>query len=172
MSDNLKYYESIPGHLFDIEAEALQKLASGKNCVDIGTHHGRSCLAMSATAAKVITIDNYKGDEQINAPNKMQAANNIRNSPFSDRIVIMDGDWRECLVRLDLDMVDFVFYDARHTPPNAEGLFLDLMLSWGISSFAVHDYKPSQPDFWHVVESVERFPRPYAMLIGSLAAWY
>jgi hypothetical protein len=155
----LTAYESVSGHLYDQEARTLQFLAAGKTVLDIGTHHGRSAVAMAATAKRVVTVDNYLGDSQIRAPDIRETLENISRSGLGDKITPVVADWTKWIAGpVDLEAYDMLFYDAGHTFPIYEKHFLALCDDFtGI--IALHDYKTWDDDMRFVVEAVDDFER-------------
>lgn len=164
---------TVHGHLYDCEGRYLQKLAEGKKVLEIGTHHGRSAIAMAATACHVTTIDHYQGDGQIGAPSLQEASYNIENSGLANKITQVVADWTKWIAGpVDLEAYDMVFYDGAHCPPYPyEKDFLALCTDFrGI--VALHDYKPNEAAMQYVVASIDEFSlrtnRPGTIGAGSI----
>jgi predicted O-methyltransferase YrrM len=125
---------------------------------DIGTHNGRSAVAMAGSATNVVTIDNYISDHTLPPVLFENAAGFIRDSELGDRITMLKGDWREILQHPeDLLAFDAIFYDASHMPPYAyEKDFLALCDDYP-GLIMLHDYKHNDPGMSYVVEAVDEF---------------
>lgn len=169
---------SISGHLYPEEGYLLQALAADKRVLEIGTHHGRSTVAMAATAISVDTIDNYQGDSQIGAPNLAQTIQGIADSKLGHKIDILQVDFVKFLSDCDASQYDFIFYDGPHTPPVYEKHFLDWVIQSGFKgTIAIHDYKPAEHEMRYVVESVDDFEKATGLvrqgpLQGTSIAWF
>ena len=168
---------AVPGHLYDSEGRHLQDLAKGKKVLEIGTHLGRSAVAMAATAFHVTTIDHYRGDAQIGAPSLEEAMGNIRSSGLAGSITQVVADWTKWIAGpVDLQAYDMLFYDAGHTPKNAyEKDFLALCEDFqGI--IALHDYKPNEEGMKYVVQATDDFARktnrPGLLMSAGSIVWF
>lgn len=153
-------YLNVPGHLFDIEAEALQELASGKRVLEIGTHYGRSTVAMAYSAASVTTVEWFKGDSQIGAPDKAKTLEYLRETGAFAKTKLVDADFFASAKSgfLDLRKFDFFFYDGPHLPPLYEQQFFEMLLQRpGPYTVAIHDYKPHDPEFAPLVAAAKWF---------------
>ena len=154
MTKKTDAYQTVPGHLYDVEAKFLQQLARGRRILEIGTHHGRSAVAMAATAKSVVTIDHYQGDGMVGAPDKSLAEKHVRESGLGN-IELVDSTWQGFLARdeVRLSGFDVIFYDGDHTQ---EAAFLAAIVDFS-GRIAIHDYKPGEPAMSHVVESAEEY---------------
>ena len=157
MTKKTDAYQTVPGHLYDVEAKFLQKLAKGRRVLEIGTHHGRSAVAMAATAIDVVTVDHYQGDGMIGAPSKSLAEKHVAESGFGN-ITLVDSTWQDFLaghetLKMMREDFDMIFYDGDHTQ---EAAFLDAIRDFP-GRIAIHDYKPGEPAMKHVVESAEEY---------------
>ena len=168
---------TVPGHLYDSEGRHLQDLAKGKKVLEIGTHLGRSAVAMAATAFHVTTIDHYRGDAQIGAPSLEEAMENIRSSGLAGSITQVVADWTKWIAGpVDLQAYDMLFYDGAHTPENAyEKDFLALCEDFrGI--IALHDYKPNEEGMKYVVQATDDFARktnrPRLLMSAGSIVWF
>lgn len=149
-----------PGHLYPDEGYLLQKLFAGLRVLDIGTHHGRSAVAIAATASHVTTLDWGKGDHQIGAPDAGTALRCVQKSGLSDRIHMVTADWTTWtpLIKGYHGFYTGIFYDAAHTSANPyEADFLELMTAQPDILIALHDYKPWDPSMREAVAAVDAF---------------
>jgi len=168
---------TVPGHLYDSEGRHLQDLAKGKKVLEIGTHLGRSAVAMAATAFHVTTIDHYRGDAQIGAPSLEEAMQNIRSSGLAGSITQVVADWTKWIAGpVDLQAYDMLFYDGAHTFPIYEKHFLDLCDDF-TGLIAVHDCYKQDPDMVLVTQSIEEFAKRTGRKInkpvhGTSIAWF
>lgn len=175
---NKDAFLSVPGHLYEAEGYLLQRLMEGKTVLELGTHHGRSAVAMAATAQNVWTIDNYQGDSMIGAPNwevtrKVVEEQVVNSTEFKAHprlpIRLMIGDWTEdwkegrnvVFDSLERGSVDAVFYDAAHAPPHPyEKEFLQMIEDTDFRGLvALHDYKPQELAYKHTVDAIDQYAK-------------
>lgn len=153
---------NVPGHLHEAEGYLLQKLMEGKAVLELGTHHGRSAVAMLATASWVTTIDNYQGDSMIEAPDWNVTRKCISDSGIAERkTAVIEGDWTERCPQIQSVHFDAVFYDAAHEPPHPhEKEFLQLIEGSRFRGLvALHDYKPQEPAYKHTVYAIDQYAK-------------
>ena len=139
----------------------LQRLMEGKDVAECGTHHGRSAVAMLATAKWVTTIDNYEGDSMIGAPNWEVTHKALGDSGIAHwKTQMLEGDWTELLPKL-LSQHNAVFYDAAHSPEHPyEKDFLQMIEDTGFRGLvALHDYKPQEPAYKHTVDAIDQYAK-------------
>lgn len=151
----------VPGHLHAVEGAYLQTLAEGKKVLEIGTHYGKSAVAMAATAHHVTSLDHYRGDSQIGAPILSQTLENVAESGLGAKISLIVADWSAWLSGpVDLEPFDFLFYDGGHCPPQPyEKDFLEHCLEFR-GGIALHDYgKDYDPSMFFVDLAVDEFQR-------------
>jgi hypothetical protein len=172
---SLDYFLDVPGHLFETEGRSLQQLAKGKRVLDIGTHHGRAAAAMAATAKHVRTIDWFRGDSMIGAPDK----NVVKELIYPlENVECLYGNWVEWWEQMfnhaDYDMI---FYDAAHRPPEPyEKDFLALVEDFpGV--IALHDYKPNLEEYGLAVAAMDDFAKRtgrtmFGPVAGSSIVWF
>lgn len=160
----MKDFRNVPGHLYEAEGIYLQEIAADKVVLEIGTHHGKSTAALASTAKHVTTLDNYLGDSMIGAPNKSDTISNLRGY---HNIALLETDWKTW--SLQPDRYDLIFYDGDHTQ---EKEFLSNLTKYP-GDIILHDYKPNEPAFSHIVEAVRWFAdltgRSFILPTGSLA---
>jgi len=162
MVKGIDAFLDVPGHMYDEECRLLQKLATGKIVLDIGTHYGRSAVAMAGTALWVDTVDNYQGDAQINPPVMAETLKKIAASGLGDKIEINQADFMEFLEAYGPRLHDYgmIFYDGPHIPPVYEKHFLDFVIEFEYRGVvAIHDYKHWDKDMALVVEAVDDFEK-------------
>ena len=162
MVKGIDAFLNVPGHVYDEECRLLQKLAAGKIVLDIGTHYGRSAVAMAGTALRVDTVDNYQGDVQINPPVMAETLTKIASSGLDDKIEIHRADFMEFLEASCAALNDYgmIFYDGPHLPPVYEKHFLDFVSEFGYRGIiAIHDYKHWDNTMAYVVEAVDDFEK-------------
>lgn len=139
----------------------------GKTVLELGTHHGRSAVAMAATADYVWTFDNYEGDSMIGAPDYVTTKNSVFASGLRDNTHLKIGDWSdrevepEVFALLGARLVDAVFYDAAHAPPHPyEKEFLQMIEDTNFRGLvALHDYKPQEPAYKHTVDAIDQYAK-------------
>jgi predicted O-methyltransferase YrrM len=151
----------VPGHLHVAEGYLLQRLMEGKIVAECGTHHGRSAVAMLATAKWVTTIDNYQGDSMIGAPDWNVTHKSISDSGIAGwKTDVLKGDWTELLPPL-LASTNAIFYDAAHEPQHPyEKEFLQMIEDSGFRGLvALHDYKPQEPAYKHTVDAIDQYAK-------------
>lgn len=174
---------NVPGHLYPDEGYLLQKLMEGKTVLELGTHHGKSAVAMAATAEYVWTFDTYRGDSMIGAPDYQTAKKSVEET--SDNIALKIGDWSDREVEpevfelMQAKLVDAIFYDAAHEPPHPhEKEFFELVDEVDFRGLvAVHDYKPAEPAMRHVVASVDEYAKRsgrkmFGPMPGTSIVWF
>lgn len=153
---------NVPGHLHAAEGYLLQRLMEGKKVLEFGTHHGRSAVAMLATASWLTTIDNYQGDSMIGAPDWNVTHKAIGDSGLAEwKTQLLEGDWTERFPEIQNSQYDAVFYDAAHEPPHPyEKEFLQLIEDSDFRGLvALHDYKPQEPAYKHTVEAIDQYAK-------------
>ena len=159
---NRDSYKDVFGHLWDVDAEVLQEIMSNRMVLEIGTHHGKSAIAIAATAHSVETIDWGLGDPQLGQFDVGIIQRNLETTGAADKVTSHIGDW-EILIetRLKLNYFDAVFYDAGHLPPDAyEKQFLEAVERQQFRGLvAIHDYKPWDHEMRFLVEAVDDYER-------------
>lgn len=176
---NDESYKDVPGHLWDQDAKVLQAICRGRNVLEIGTHRGRSTVAIAAVATAVHTIDWGLGDSMQAQFDLTETWDNIKKAGASDKVQFYRGDWTTLITTLcPLHRYEVVFYDAAHEPPDAyEEDFLNECLRQGYRGvIVVHDYKPKDPSMKHVVRAVDKFSettgRELQLRPQSSVAWF
>ena len=174
--EQLDRFVNVPGHLYEEEGRLLQRLAAGRVALDIGTHHGKSAIAMAATAIQVISIDTYRGDDMISAPYAAETVSQVSLWELGYKIQLVAFDWYKFVTSDQIQLIrpNFAFYDAAHSPPVYEATFLEWVRYSGITLFAVHDYKPLEEPMRHVVAAVDKFEASgwkRSGQVGSIVWW-
>lgn len=139
-----KHWSEIKGYLEPAEAEQLAKLAVGKDCLEIGSFHGRSSVCIAATAKTLLCVDTFQADDSGQTQTGIiitltefwantEGYNNI------DWVIAKSKDFFAGVT--EFDRFDLVFVDGLH---EYEVVKHDIMQSWrclrpgGI--LVVHDY--------------------------------
>jgi predicted O-methyltransferase YrrM len=141
---------NVPGHLYDVEGLFLEGWARDKWVLEVGTHHGRSAVALARFAKGVVTVDHFLGDNQIDAPKKELTLLHLEKH---ENITLLDNDWKKLC--LDFKQFDCIFYDGDHTQ---EKEFLSQLLDFP-GRIAIHDYKLWDKGMSHVIEAVDWYSR-------------
>lgn len=58
----MRHFSEVRGWIYNDECEALQKLATGKTCLEIGSFLGKSTVAMAETARVVRAVDTFRSN--------------------------------------------------------------------------------------------------------------
>jgi len=137
-----KPFRGVHGYVYTPECLKLQELGKDKVCLEIGSYHGRSTLAMAEVAKKVYAVDTFKGTKgseiqalEFTTLNAFEG--NIKGWP---NIVYHVGKSEDVLPGLKVNC-DLVFIDGAH---DYESVKRDILLSWpklkrgGLMVF--HDY--------------------------------
>jgi len=171
----LNYFLNVPGHLYEVEGQLLQQLAAGRRVLDIGTHHGRAAAAMAAPAKHVTTIDWFKGDSMIGAPD----VDRVKELIFPlENVTCLFGNWVDWW-KSTFDWFDFdmIFYDAAHRPPEPYEKDFLAMVDGFSGIVALHDYKPKLEEYGLAVAAMEGFSKKTGRamlgpLAGSAIVWF
>jgi predicted O-methyltransferase YrrM len=174
----LNYFLNVPGHLYEVEGQLLQQLAAGRRVLDIGTHHGRAAAAMAATAKHVTTIDWFKGDSMIGAPD----VDVVKELIFPlENVTCLFGNWVDFMLsKLTLFKpgdYDMIFYDAAHRPPEPYEKDFLAMVDGFSGTIALHDYKPKLEEYGLAVAAMEDFAKKTGRALlgpvaGSSIVWF
>lgn len=153
------------GWLPDEEAEQLQRLADGCVVLELGAWKGRSTVAMSRTAAYVVSVDRHQGIKGVDGGDSLaEYLHVIRSLPNVAMVVASFSDFVPLLGRV----FDLVFIDGDH---DADSVQRDIRLAHAHvrdgGTLAFHDW-----DFASVRRGAarEKLRRPTG-LVGSLA-WF
>ncbi|HEV3168103.1 MAG TPA: class I SAM-dependent methyltransferase [Isosphaeraceae bacterium] len=125
----------------------MQRLASGKIVLELGSDFGRSTIVLAQSAELVFAVDWHKGDPH--AGHRDTAAEFIRNITrygVRDKIVAVIGESSLAIPRMADSTFDFAFIDAFHEEMAAYNdavMVIPKMKSGGVLAF--HDY--TVPDF-------------------------
>lgn len=133
-------WHDIDGWLTHAEGAELQRLATGRDVLEIGAWHGRSTVAMALTARCVFSVDHFRGDGYTTgAPALATFISNLSRHEVDGAVCILPGDQQDTLPRLQGDFGP-VFYDGDHS-----GQSTSFALQWAIENasrpvIAIHDY--------------------------------
>jgi predicted O-methyltransferase YrrM len=126
----------------EAECAQLQRLASGKLVLELGSDYGRSTIVLAQTAALVFAVDWHKGDPH--AGHRDTATEFIRNITrygVRHKIVAVIGDASLAIPRMAESTFDFAFIDAFHEEAvvyNDAVMIIPKMKPAGVIAF--HDY--------------------------------
>jgi len=139
----MKNFHDVYGFLNPAECMVLQRYASGKVCLEVGSFFGKSTVAMAAVAKKVYAVDTFQEDPSNMGTQKDEITTlsgfqeNIAEYPNIEYFV---GYSQDILPTLSFE-VDLVFIDGDHS---YEAVKDDILLSWPRlkmgGMFALHDY--------------------------------
>jgi len=146
--EEMKRWNQISGFCFPEEVKELQGFAKDKVCLEMGSFHGKSTIALAEVAKIVYAVDTFRasgnGAEQVKG-----AAHEFTNLlPFCTNIFghtnirICIGLSHEIAKTFDDNSFDLIFVDGSH---KYEDVLLDKKSWWpklktgGIMAF--HDYK-------------------------------
>jgi predicted O-methyltransferase YrrM len=124
------------------ECAQLQRLASGKVVLELGSDFGRSTIVLAQSAELVFAVDWHQGDPH--AGHRDTAAEFIRNITrygVRDKIVAVIGESSLAIPRMAESTFDFAFIDAFHEEKAAYAdamMIIPKMKAGGILAF--HDY--------------------------------
>lgn len=165
-------WHDIDGWLTHAEGAELQRLATGRDVLEIGAWHGRSTVAIALTARRVYTVDHFRGDGYTNgAPDVSKLLSNLTRHEVSNSVCVLIGKQRDVLPRLCSDF-GLIFYDADHS-----GESTSYALNWIIERapsavIAVHDYcdvYEHYRDAKHAIDAAARQLGRSVRLIDTLA---
>lgn len=162
---------SVPGYLYDVEGDTLQRLAAGNRVLEIGSFQGRSTIAMAYSAQYVTAVEHFQGDDMASPTSAGGFLDNVAAYSAQDKVTLIQDDFFQlsnpyrATVGIDLRNYDFVFYDAKHEPSPYERDFFEIVLDYmalqGVEQLprivAIHDYKPDEEAFRFTVEAADWF---------------
>jgi predicted O-methyltransferase YrrM len=128
----------------ETECVRLAELATDKAVVEIGSHYGRSTIALASTAAVVHTIDWHRGDPHGRVdlqPDLAALVQNLERYGVRERVVIHVARAEQVLPALGRKSFDLAFIDGSHDEPDVirDALLTERVLRRG-SLLAFHDY--------------------------------
>ena len=153
----MKKWHDIEGWFPPRECAALQKLAVGKLCVEIGSYKGRSTLCLAKVAKHVYAIDILL---------RPGLKDNIIGYPVTT-LIMSSADGSK---HFGQDNVDLIFIDGSHLYPNVK---LDILNWWdklrsnGVMCF--HDYEAPGHD--GVAKAVNEFFELTILKRFNFLAW-
>ncbi len=142
-NSRVKHYAEIKGWIYNDECAALQNLAAGKDCLEIGSFMGKSTVAMAETARRIRAVDTFHsdpaGESQVESVTTLKSF--LDNIAGYRNITTHPGSSADVVPTFRDDEFDLIFIDGDHT---AEGLTTDIRVCWpklkpgGVMAF--HDY--------------------------------
>lgn len=177
----------VQGFLSDREFRTLRELSAGVSVVEIGCWKGRSTCAIAETAAAVMCVDHWIGDDFAGRPAQAAILEQFLNNVGRDRTAFAFANQSLCKQRtrqivdslktnsLNDSQVRVVLDDFRNVPSSclfhkpgfgfydadhtgeATAAGLALLDSIGTTTIAVHDYVPGNPNLVDAVAAVDEF---------------
>lgn len=165
-------WHSIEGWLTHAEGAELQRLAAGRDVLEIGAWHGRSTIAMALTARRVYTVDHFRGDGYTNgAPNITALFDNLVRHGMDRSVCVLAGDHRDILPRLRGDF-GMVFYDGDHSE-SATSFALNWIAGHAPQVvIAAHDYTDAYDHYRDAKVAIDKFAAAFGRsirLVDTLA---
>lgn len=159
------FAEDILSAVTQEECAKIAELAKDKVVLELGSHFGRSTVALASTARVIHAVDWHLGDihagQGDTAPILIA---NLTRYRVRDKVAIHVAKFEDILPLLENAIFDFCFIDALHTK---EAVAMDarsvvrLMKPKGVISF--HDY--GRPEFG-VTEAVNEFAKSVGSGVG------
>ena len=146
------------------ECAKISSLAAGKTVLELGSHFGRSTVALASTARIVHAVDWHMGD--LHAGQCDSAAvfvANITKYNVRGKVAFHMSKFEDILPLFRPGLFDFTFIDALHTKEAVETdakSVLPLMKPRGIIAF--HDY--GLPQFG-VTQAVDEFSKSLGVAV-------
>jgi predicted O-methyltransferase YrrM len=157
---DLNEYLTVPGWCSEIEAKALQDAARGKHVLEIGVWKGRSTIAMAATAASILSVDHFLGDDYAGkADPRIETVSRLR--PYQDIVTLCIGKWNK--LPINPSQFGFIYYDADHTY-EATKEFLEWIYTYPLPRpiYAIHDVDQN-PNHAGVKKALHEFTTIYSL---------
>jgi predicted O-methyltransferase YrrM len=124
------------------ECQVLASLAEGRIAVELGSHFGRSTVALASTAKLVHAIDWHLGDPHAGVTDSLGAyMKNIEKHGLREKVATYVGRFEDILPLFKPNVFDVAFIDAFHERLAVErdlSLVLPAMKPGGVLAF--HDY--------------------------------
>jgi len=163
----MKFAEDILSAVSRNECQKISDLARGKVVLELGSHFGRSTVALASTAAKIHAIDWHLGDGHAGHSDSAPIfIANLTKHGVRDKVVVHVGRFEDILQLFKEKIFDFCFIDAFHTKEavlkDANAVF-PLMKAGAVIAF--HDY--GHPAFG-VTEGVKEFAQSKAARVSAV----
>lgn len=108
------FAEDIVSAVSRAECEALCKYAERNRVLEVGSHYGRSTIALASVAWEVVAVDWHRGDAHAGHGDTLTSfMANLRRYGVENTIVII-GRWEKVYEFLAPSVFDVVFLDAFH----------------------------------------------------------
>lgn len=130
----------IPGWLSDTEGDALERLADGKDALEIGSYCGRSTVRLATSARSVLTVDTFDGRCVPDHRGTIDALKaNLERYGVLGKVRIFAG---ESYQLSDVGPFDLAFIDGSHDRQSvlADAAICQRFLRDG-GMLAIHDYR-------------------------------
>lgn len=142
MSGAFLFAADVPSAVTEDEARELARLAAGRKVLEIGSHRGRSTIALAGAARIVHAVDWHRGDIQAGMGDTLQEfLGHLTRYGVRDQVVVHLGRFEDVLPVLLREAFDMVFLDGLHDRASVDRdvqLLRPLVVKKGILAF--HDY--------------------------------
>lgn len=139
---SFKFAEDIPSAVTREEAQCICDLGRGKRVLEVGSHFGRSTVALASVAEIVHAVDWHRGDMHAGSAETLHKfLENMIRYGVRDKVVVHLGRIENVLPILKPQSFDMVFLDAQHDKASVDRdskLVLPLVVKGGPIAF--HDY--------------------------------
>lgn len=142
------------GWLTKLEGAELRRIATGKQCLEIGSYCGRSTICLAKDAKSVTAVDTFDGrGTPAEGSTRETFEHNIARYGVEEKISIIPAESTH-IAKLP-KIFDLVFIDGSH---DYESVKRDIELASGVLKpngiMAFHDYKSNEPG---VTAAVDEF---------------
>lgn len=162
MAEAFKLAHDVPSGVTPRECEKLAELARGKVVIEMGSHFGRSTIALASTAAMLHAVDWHMGDGHAGLNDSLPIfVQNISRYKVRDRVTVHVARFETLFPLLKGQIFDMAFIDAFHEREAVEkdtAAVLPLLKSK--ATIAFHDY--GQPIFG-VTQAVDGFVSAFGL---------
>lgn len=138
----LQFAADIPSAVSIEECQKLGDLAKGKIVIELGSHFGRSTVALASMAARVHAVDWHRGDNHAGLNDSLDAfVANINRYRVRDKVVMHVGRFEDVLPLFKPASFDLAFIDGFHEREAVSkdlGMVTPLIKPDGVIAF--HDY--------------------------------
>jgi len=144
---DFKLAADVPSGVTPRECERLADLARGKTVIEMGSHFGRSTIALASTAAMLHAVDWHMGDGHAGLNDSLPIfVQNLSRYKVRDKVTIHVARFETLFPMLRERLFDMAFIDAFHEREAVEkdtAAVLPLLKPKAVIAF--HDY--GQPIF-------------------------
>src|ERR1043166_1513994 len=115
MPDRFILAADIPSGVTPRECEKLSELAQGKAVIELGSHFGRSTIALASTAAIVHAVDWHMGDGHAGMNDSLEIfVKTLTRYKVREKIVVHVARFETLFPLLKEKLFDMAFIDAFH----------------------------------------------------------